>query len=453
MATTPISNDAIYSRDRALVGLTVLDPALTAARKGDTVRVSQNSSPLTDIQEEIGLLLSQRAGKRQIGQIERRDTRPSNRIVVERIAEYYARLQDAPSHDQLLALVEKLKAFEDIANEQQFGSSEPRSAREKALNDIREALKDSGVTNRQRYMLLQGARMHFEGNSARSGLALLLEQAADRFFDKKTVNGVRADYAMQLHARQAEQRLGTRAEVLRAQYNNMIDGGMKIAKLYEALLKNCKTLDFDRLSDVFLKAAGDDLATVSGRADRAFLRGLMNQLSCLKTLRTALEGCGGLLEQVEEMFPGFVKSAEDETDGRSRGGGSGGDPGEEEKDPSNDQTEDEAWDTKRKASGKAPELLADLLNFCAKSSPSHGDSRKLVRRFESESTPAKALVVYCNGLIALHKNLDDRVFPSDSARLQQSTELLSVSGDYVEIEEREEAECLDTSIVPALFKE
>ncbi|MEO9901985.1 MAG: hypothetical protein ABJF28_14425, partial [Nisaea sp.] len=82
MATTPISNDAIYSRDRALVGLTVLDPALTAARKGDTVRVSQNSSPLTDIQEEIGLLLSQRAGKRQIGQIERRDTRPSNRIVV-----------------------------------------------------------------------------------------------------------------------------------------------------------------------------------------------------------------------------------------------------------------------------------------------------------------------------------------------------------------------------------
>lgn len=434
MVTVPISYDAVNARDRALVGVAALDPALSAARKGDAVKVSPNASPITDIQEEIGLILSQRTGRRQLGQLERHSSRPVNRIVIERIEEYYARLQDAPSQDDLLTLVEKLIAFEDIADDQQFGSNESKTAREKALNDIREVLKQSGASNRQQYMLLQGARMHFEGKSSRSGLPSLLEEAADRFFDKKMVNGVRADYAMLPHAQKAEGRLGTRADILRAQYSNMIDGGMKIAKLYAALLKNCKILDFHTLSEVFLKAAGDDLATVAGRTDRTVLRGLMNQLSCLKTLRTALEGCAELIGQVEDMFPGFADPLEDDTEDRSKGGSKDGSDGGSEDGP-----KDDAEDSSQVGSERAGELLADLLNFCAKNAPSHGDGRKLVRRFEGETTPAKALVVYCNGLIALHKNLDDRIFPSNSARLQQTTELLTVSGEYVEIEESEEA--------------
>ncbi|MBG6146006.1 type III secretion system YopN/LcrE/InvE/MxiC family regulator [Labrenzia sp. EL_142] len=270
------------------------------------------------------------------------------------------------------------------------------SDRRATSSAILQFLQDTGTSPRQQYMLLQGARVHFHANGASEELVSLLNQAENAFKNNKIAYDVRADFAMLVHAKEAASTLGFEPSVLRDKYRELLLSGMNLGQLFYALSDLYKRLNFSSVIDLFLKAAGDDLAATSIETDRALLSNLLRELGVLKTMRSAYESCLGLIERVIRFTPS--------------------------------DSEDESL-------GKAKNLMGTLLSFCASNTASIEEGRKVFRSVEAKSTTPIARVVFGNGLLEQHRDLPDAVFPSDQARLHQIEILSEICSDLAEDEE------------------
>jgi len=376
---------------QSTVGAEVLEQA-RGTRKGDAATLVQKQSDLTDIQEEIGNAVGKLADKRTLGQSKMRQGAGVNKEALKRIADYYDRLPDAPREAKLRDLVKKLEAFEDFIE-----SGDGGGGGELTADDILQALRATDGDARRQYMLLQGARIHFENKPGGSALLALLDRAEKAFNQSGVAHDVRADYAMLAHAKKAAPSLGLHPGALRDKYREMLLSGMNLGQLFYSLSDFSKRLNFNAVVDLFMKAAGDDLAATSDETDQGFLGSLLKELGILKTMRSAYEGCADLLDKTRRMFPGF-----------------GDGPG----------------------AGGPNELMGELLTFCSKPTPSVEDGRKIIKPFQNEETLPEASVVFSNGLLDLHRELPDQAFPSNQARIQQVRVLTDVSSDLVEIEEQ-----------------
>lgn len=376
---------------QSTVGAEVLEQA-RGARKGDAATVLHKSSDLTDIQEEIGNSVGKLADKRSLGQAKVRQGAGVNREALKRIAEYYDKLPDAPKEAKLRDLVKKLQGFEDLMSQGGGGGGDKLTA-----DDILAALRSADGNPRRQYMLLQGARLHFENEGANEELLQLLDKAEEAFGQSGIAQDVRADFAMLAHARKAGPTMGVPPEALRDKYREMLLSGMNLGKLFYSLSDFSKRLNFNSVVDLFLQAAGDDLAATSSETDQLFLGNLLKELGVLKLLRSAFEGCAELLEQTESMFPGFSNGAD--------------------------------------ANGPN-ELMGGLLTFCSKQTPNLEDGRRIVNPFARDEALPEATVVFCNGLLDLHRDLPDQAFPSSQSRLQQVSVLTDVCSAFVELEEQ-----------------
>jgi hypothetical protein len=373
----------------SVVGVQVLEQA-RGSRRGNVAIALQKGSDLADLQEEIGNSVGKLADKRTLAQAKLRQGAGVNVEAIKRIADYYDKLPDAPREDRLRTLVKMLQGFGDLLKGGGGGGG-----RDVGVADVLQALNASDSNARKQYMLLQGARIHFERESGNATLLDLLDQAEKSFNETGIAYDVRSDYAMLAHARTVGPSVGIAPEALRDKYREMLLSGMNLGTLFYTLSDFKKRLNFHAVVDLFLKAAGDDLAAVSSQGDRSFLGNLLKELGILKTLRTTFEASGALLGQMQRMFPRFG-------DGDGKAG--------------------------------VHELVGELLSFCSKPMPSLEDGRKIITPFD-DNAPAAARVVFSNGLLDLHREMPDQVFPSSQARLQQVGVLNEVSKYLVELEE------------------
>ncbi|EHS52214.1 hypothetical protein PDO_4836 [Rhizobium sp. PDO1-076] len=374
-----------------IVGLELVEPS-RGTRKGHAATTVRTQSDLTNILEEIGNSVGKLADKRLLGTVKQRHGTAVNKNALKRIADYYDKLPDAPSEDKLSDLVNRLQLLIDL-RQQREGEDGQRVATDEILQTLAAADSDE----RNQYMLLQGARIHFESNTGADALIGLLDKVEQSFNESGIALDVRADYAMLSHASKVAPSAGLQPEVLRDRYREMLLSGMNLGQLFYTLSDLYKRLSFHAAVDVFLKAAGDDLEAVSNASDRTFLGALLKQLGILKTMRTVYESATGFLDKMERLFPNFSNGA--------------------------------------KAGGPAA-LVGELLTFCSEHQASVETGRKILKPFDNAAAKSSERVVFFNGLLDLHRDMPDHAFPSHQARLMQLSVLTAVCSDLTEIEER-----------------
>lgn len=354
-------------------------------RYGRSVDVVNKNSDLSDIQEEIGNAVGKFADKKTLGQAKLRQGAGVNIEALKRIADYYDKLPDMPRDAELRDLVGKLQGFEDLMQRGESASED----------DILEALSqfDGDVTHQ--YEALQTTRRYFEETGASDEFLALLESAGRYFDDPDIQRDVQAGYTIGPSASAAAPTLETSPAALRDTYREMLRGDKPMGQLFDLLSGFNLRQKFDETIDVFLKAAGRELANSSSQADPVLIGHLTRELATLKEMRTVMEQGEHLIHQTKRIDPSFAQG----TEGAS-----------------------------------AKTLTSRLLNFAAKPSPSMTDTRQLIKNFDG--TGEQTLVVFANGLHDLHRLISDRSVISDSARLQQSAMLKNLR---IELSAAEEA--------------
>ena len=342
-------------------------------RKGDAATAVVKNADLTDIQEEIGNAVGKFADKRTLGQAKLRQGVGVNIEALKRIADYYDKLPDMPREAELRGLVGKLQSFQDMLAGEGGGGSGSVSA-----DDILDALRsfDGDVTHQ--FEALQVAQRYFEENGAGPALRTALDQAERAFDDPDLARDVRAGYTIAAEAAAAAPTLETTPGALRDAYREMLRSEQNIGELFDKISDFNIRFSFSQAVDLFLTAAGNDLADTNSQTDPILLSALNRELGALKEMRTVFEEGNRLINMTQRIDPSF---------------GTGPD-----------------------AAGPI-ELTSALLKFSAKQSPSLSDARNLVKQFEPAEE--KTMVVFANGLQDLHRLMSDRSVTSSSARVQQ----------------------------------
>jgi type III secretion system YopN/LcrE/InvE/MxiC family regulator len=247
-----------------------------------------------------------------------------------------------------------------------------------SADDILEALRDFDGDVTHQFEALQVAQRYFEENGAGPALRTALDQAERAFDEPDLARDVRAGYTIAAQAAVAAPTLETSPGALRDAYREMLRSGQNIGQLFDKISDFNIRFSFSQAVDLFMTAAGNDLADTNSQTDPILLGALNRELGALKEMRTVFEEGNRLINMTQRIDPSF---------------GTGPD-----------------------AAGPI-ELTSALLNFSAKQSPSLSDARNLVKQFE----PAEeaTLVVFANGLQDLHRLMSDRSVTSASARVQQ----------------------------------
>ncbi len=342
-------------------------------RKGDAATAFVKNSDLTDIQEEIGNAVGKFADKKTLGQAKMRQGAGVNMEALKRIADYYDKLPDMPREAELRTLVGTLQSFQDLLGE---GGGDGSVSAEDVLEALRKF--DGDVTHQ--YEALQVAQRYFEDNGAGQPLLALLGQAERAFDDPDLARDVQAGYTIAAGAAEAAPSLETSPAALRDAYREMLRSDQNMGQLFDKISDFNIRFSFTQAVDLFLTAAGDDLADTNGETDPVLLGALTRELGALKEMRTVFEEANKLIDQTQRIDRSFANGAD--------------------------------------AAGPI-ELTSALLNFSTKQSPSLSDARAILKKFEpaTEST----MVVFANGLQDLHRLMSNRSVVSDSARVQQNT--------------------------------
>ncbi len=356
-------------------------------RKGDAATAVVKSSDLTDIQEEIGNAVGKFADKKTLGQAKLRQGAGVNIEALKRIADYYDKLPDMPRDAELRVLVGTLQNFQDMLGEGGGGSV--------TAEDILEALRDFDGDVTHQFEALQVAQRYFEANGASPALLNVLDQAERAFDDPNLARDVQAGYTIAAQASDAAPSLETSPAALRNAYREMLRSQQNMGQLFDKIADFNIRFSFGQAVDLFLTAAGNELADTNSQTDPVLLGALVRELGALKEMRTVFEEGNKLVDLTQRIDPKFATGPD--------------------------------------APGPI-ELTSALLNFSAKQSPSMADTRNLVKQFEpaAEST----MVVFANGLQDLHRLMSDRSVISNSARVQQGTMIESLR---IELSAAEEA--------------
>ncbi|MEI2384502.1 HrpJ domain-containing protein [Breoghania sp. JC706] len=388
---------------QSTVGAEVLEQA-RGAQKGNSAAAAVINNDLSDIQEEIGNAAAHLKDKRSLGQDKLRQGQGANREALRRIADYYDKLPDKPHEDDLRDQVKTLQKYEDLL-EKGGGGGGAVSA-----DDILHALRDFDRDVTHQYEALRAVSRYYEDTqadfegrgpsperaAAREALRAELGAAGARFErDPDLMRDVRAGYAVAALARDAAPSLETDPAALRDHYREMLRGPQTMARIFDTLSGFNLRLAFDTVVELFMQAAGNDLASTTTSTDPVFLGALVKELGKLKTMRTLFDASFEVLARVQRIDPDFANGAG--------------------------------------AAGPV-ELTSALLHFCARPTASLADARALTKPFETGFPPT--MVVFGNELRDLHAMAPDQVFPSDQACLQQKNALRQLQTELTEVEEQ-----------------
>lgn len=359
----------------------------TGQRRQEATSSSNATSKLLDAAEELGMAASHRANKKDLGTSVIRQGQGTNFEALKRIAEYYDKLPDMPREEELRRLVDTFKDFQDLLEGRKGGQQPTKEDILAALHSF-----DRDVTHQ--FAALDIAQEYFAAEGASDEFQSLLAEAREEFEKPGLVRDVRAGFAVAEVASDMAETLETDPATVRESYRMMLREQMNMGQLFDNLSKYNLKLSFEDVVDTFLKAAGHDLSSADSSVDPVFLQGLSTELGKLKKMQTVYFASQDLIDQTQRAVPDIIKLPDPPT---------------------------------------ATTISSRIFHFVSKPTVNAGDAKQLLSGFEDAGPSAP--VVFSNGMRDLLLSVPDDVLPSPQSRQQQTSILLSVMDDLVEIEE------------------
>ncbi|WP_294641458.1 HrpJ domain-containing protein [uncultured Aureimonas sp.] len=385
---------AIETTRQNLAALAVTSPVgaeVTRAAQGDyrgqTVETSSETSKLEDAKEEIGMAVAHRSDKRTLGQRQVRQGQGAHLEAIARIADYYDKLPDMPRESELQGLVEDLTRMQDLLSGGGQGGGPTK-------DDVLALLGRFDSDPTHQFAGLEIAREFFAASGATVEFQALLEGVRAEYERGDLGREVRAGFAVaELAAREAAT-LETDPAAVRETYRQLLRETPDMNRVFDAFRCFDPLKRLDEVVDLFLMAAGRDMAATGPSSDPAFLHALITEMSKLKTLGTVMELLNNLCRTTDRLLK----------------------PGE-------------------RPQGSATDATGLLLAFSTRATSGLADARALLARYGTCS--AETQLVYANGLRLAHAELPDDVMPSLQSRLQQVAALMMLQDRAVAEEELE----------------
>jgi type III secretion system YopN/LcrE/InvE/MxiC family regulator len=333
-----------------------------------------------------------------------------------RIADFYDTLPNMPDRARLASLIAEVRSFqeelksEDIDSDDDEIEGDPeededgvetadgesrKGAAKTAIGGFLEKFSSDVSDQAAALEIIVG---EFEEDELDPDMQAALAELSQHFEEGNVGRDVRAGMAAARAAYAASATLGTDPAAIRDAYRAMIRQEMSFSKLFDALLQFDPLANSDTILETFCLAAGTDLTNLTGPStDPTLLRALLGELGKLKKLRTVLDGCGKLVEDVESALSG-----------------------------------------EQKGLLAAPSLASRLLAFISRGSVSILDAMKLLGELARAKPGAK--LIFFNGVEYLLVLVPDEMFPDMGARLSQKQALRKANEKVVDEEEDEFAE-------------
>lgn len=363
-------------------------------RTQESVQVTPSQSDLTDAMEEIGMSVATRGTKADLEKMKLRKGQGSNFEALGRIADYYDKLPSMPADEKRRNLVAQFRQVETLMRMSAArGDGEGGASGLPTADDIRKLLADFDGDITHQFVMLEDIRARAAQEGAPASYLALLDSVRTDMRRPENARDILAGFAAARVATDLGDRFGSDPTEYRDSYRALLRESPRLGRVFDELRKFSLTDNFDTIVGGFLKVAGDDMASFGPSTDPVILGDVVRELSNLKTLRTALEGTGGLLAKINRMYPPKTGSAR---------------PGVEE-------------------------LTSRLLHFAGGQIASMPEAEALLTGFEPGRPEVGVAVV--NLLRDLHAALPDQVFPSPQAREQQGRMLMALSDKMVAAEE------------------
>ena len=376
--------------------------------RGEVVRTSAENAKISQAAGDYAVSEALRTNLRTLGQRTVRQGQGTHMRATARIADFYDKLPNMPELDELQVLVDTLQSFSEML-ELSGPAQKKRGWRERAERDSGDSLDgepergptkddvlralqefDGDVTHQ--FAALEIAREHFASERADAKLQNLLDAAMADFEKTEIARDVRAGFAAAQVAKRAAATLETDPATVRDTYRSMLREQQNMGQLFDTLAKFDLSKNLGEVIDVFMVAAGRDLAGTGPSTDDRFLHGLIAELGKLKKVRSVFEAGADFLRRTERILAPAERGLAD-----------------------------------------PKQLASRLLNFCAKPTVNLADARLLLDPLEPASPESQ--VIFANGLRELHAEVPDDVMPSAEARLQQCAALGTLLNHVVAAEE------------------
>ncbi len=369
--------------------------------RGERVAASSETSKLQEAAEEIGMSVAHRADKRTLGRREVRQGQGATLEALARIADYYDKLPDMPREEELRALVSVLQDFQARMEEFSSGGSGGQAVtKEDILAELHKF--DPDVTHQ--FAALDIAREFFAATGAANEFQMLLDQVHAEYGKGDLAREVKAGFASSHAASLAAATLETDPAKVRESYRSLLRESKSMSQLFDAFRQFDVMKRFDEVIEIFMSAAGRDLASTGPSTDTDYLHALVTELSRLKKMQSVIDMSAQLMGTTDRLLA----------------------PGEQPQ-------------------GDAADVASSILAFSSNPAAGPGDARGMMTRYGECSLATQ--VNFANGLRTLHAELPDEVMPSPQARLQQNSAILGLL-DTLVAEEEQEYERLSSETAP-----
>ncbi len=389
-----VHNQIASSNAESPVGAEIMSNAQGRSRAtNEAVQVSTAQSDITDALEELGQAVATR-GKKDLEKMKMRKGAGTDLEALGRIAEYYDKLPDLPKDQKSRDVVLKMQTFEEMFRE---GAGGGGGSGMPTADDIRELLQqfDGDVTHQ--FAMLEDARLRFAQTGAAEGFLSILDEVRSEMREGDNAQEIKAGFASAQEAVTAADRFASSATAFRDSYRQLVRASGHMGRVFDALSEFSKLggksrEDFEAVLDSFIKVAGDDMKSFGPSVDPVILNAVVQELSVLKNLRTTLEMSDDMLTKMGRLFPNDRDAMPDSTT-----------------------------------------ITSELFHFVAAQVASSLDAERMVGHFSNPNPEIPVIAI--NSLRDIHTRLPDSVMPSDTARVQQSQILTSISDKYVQAEE------------------
>lgn len=359
----------------------------------ETVQVSTNQADLTDALEELGQARSH-FGKRDIEKMKLRRGAGTDLEALGRIADYYDKLPNLPTDQKSRDLVQKLQSYEDMYRQ---GEREGEAGNLPTAEDILKLLQEYDGDITHQFAMLENIRLNMASQGANEDFLSVLDEVRATLREGDGAQEIIAGFAAAREAVTAADRFSSSAMAFRDSYRQLVRSSGHMGRTFDALSEfsrlGGKTRDdFEGILDSFIKVAGDDMKSFGRSVEPVVLNAVVQELTVLKNLRTALEMTDGMISNLTRMFPDDSSKLPDSTT-----------------------------------------VASDLFHFVAGHVASSVDAAKMLSKFETGNPEVPVIAI--NSIRDIHGRLPDSVMPTETARVQQNQVLMAVSDKYVQAEE------------------
>ena len=274
------------------------DAEVTGSRNGEGVVHEKDANALA---EEMLHEMGEYLGEEMENELGREDRRAEDAeealeavVQVEVIQGDATQLPDALDRkDDIEALANEMKARE---------MSDSRDVLEFLRDNLGERQGERGPNHdpTQQYGALALMEKHFT-DAGDPAMAAAMKAAADRLLAERGSEINKGMIVTEAAALYASERFGTVSE-LRSLYIDQVFEKKGISASFEQILGKYGDKGFPEAVQFLLRAAGDDLATMTGNNDRAQQKEVLDNLYQLEVLNTVRERTDGVLGQLAKSY-------------------------------------------------------------------------------------------------------------------------------------------------------